>query len=198
MAFPELTGVKYAEGMLLTDVLPGAPTNTADALALFDSAPAVAPEFMIGTWRGAELPTKHPLDGFLAASGWWGKQFVDAETVHPLLFPAADGASLWALNPALAFGGLGMAAKIPQVRKASFARPIATLRPVLQTRAPKARLRTTRYRGVDTATMIYDQLPINDVFHELSDDTVMGAMDLRASSRPYFFVLRRDESLRVA
>lgn len=184
--------------MLLTDVLPSAPTDTAGALALFDSAPAVTPESMIGTWRGAELPTKHPLDGFLAASGWWGKQFVDSETVHPLLFPTSDGASLWALNPALAFGGLGVAAKIPQVKKASLRRPIATLRPLLQTRAPKARLRTTRYRGVDTATMIYDQLPINDVFHRLSDDTAIGAMDLRGSSRPYFFVLRRDESLRLS
>jgi hypothetical protein len=184
--------------MLLTDVLPGAPTTTADALALFDSAPAVAPEFMIGTWRGAEMPTAHPLDGFLVASGWWGKQFVDAETVHPLLFPAGDGASLWALNPALAFGGLGIAAKIPQVKKASFKRPIATLRPALQTRAPKARLRTTRYRETDTATMLYDQLPINDVFRKLSDDEVLGAMDLRGSSRPYFFVLRRDDSLRLA
>lgn len=184
--------------MILSDVLPEAPTNTADALAVFDAAPGVEPDFMIGTWHGAELPTDHPLDGFLAASGWWGKQFVDAETVHPLLFPTGDGAGLWALNPALVFSGLGVAAKVPQLKKRSFVRPITTLRPVLQTRTPKARLRTTRYRGTDTATMIYDQLPINDVFRRLSDDSVIGAMDLRGSARPYFFVLRRDESLRVA
>jgi hypothetical protein len=183
--------------MLLSDVLPSAPTTTADALVVFDAAPAVAPEFMIGTWHGAELPTHHPLDGFLASSGWWGKQFVDSETVHPLLFPASDGTSLWALNPVLAFGGLGVAAKLPGVKKQSFKRPISAMRPVLQTRAPKARLRTTRYRGVDSATMVYDQLPINDVFRQLSDDAVIGAMDLRGSTRPYFFVLRRDESLRV-
>jgi Domain of unknown function (DUF4334)/GXWXG protein len=183
--------------MILSDVLPGAPTNTADALAVFDAAPAVEPEFMIGTWHGAELPTGHPLDGFLAASGWWGKQFDDAETVHPLLFPAGDGTGLWALNPALAFGGLGVAAKLPLVKNRSFTRPIAALRPVLQTRTPKARLRTTRYRGTDTATMIYDQLPINDVFRRLTDDTVIGAMDLRGSRRPYFFVLQRDNSLRL-
>lgn len=183
--------------MLLSDVLPSAPSTTAEAAAVFDAAPAVEPDFMIGTWHGAELPTNHPLDGFLAASGWWGKQFVNSETVHPLLFPASDGASLWALNPVLAFGGLGVAAKLPGVKNQSFTRPISVLRPVLQTRAPKARLRTTRYRGVDTATMIYDQLPINDVFRRLSDDSVIGAMDLRGSSRPYFFVLRRDESLPV-
>ena len=45
--------------------------------------------------------------------------------------------------------------------------------------------------------MIYDQLPINDVFRRLGDETVLGAMDFRGSRRPYFFVLRRDESLPV-
>ncbi|WP_288816169.1 GXWXG domain-containing protein, partial [uncultured Gordonia sp.] len=66
--------------MHVREILTTTPTTTAEALDLFDSAPAVEPDFMIGTWRGAELPTDHPLDGFLAASGWWGKQFVDAET----------------------------------------------------------------------------------------------------------------------
>jgi hypothetical protein len=183
--------------VLLSDVVPDAPTTTAGALAVFDAAPAVEPEFMIGIWHGAEMPTAHPLDGFLAASGWWGKQFIDAETVHPLLFPTSDTTALWALNPALAFGGLGLAAKIPLVKDWSFERPIAALRPLLAARRPTARLRTTRYRGTDTATMLYDQLPINDMFRRLDDDSVIGAMDLRGSSRPYFFVLKRDNSVRV-
>ena len=50
---------------------------------------------------------------------------------------------------------------------------------------------------VDTATMIYDQLPVNDVFRKLDDRTVIGAMDLRGSKKPYFFVLTRDNSLQV-
>lgn len=198
---PYLTPVKYSVCMLLTDVLPDAPTTTAAALAVFDAAPAVEPDFMIGSWRGAELPTAHPLDGLLAASGWWGKEFLDAESVNPLLFPTADGAALWALNPALAFGGLGVATRTPWVKGLDFTGVIAKLKPVLGTKSPKARLRTTRYRGVDTATMIYDQLPINDVFRLLDDaggsETVLGAMDLRGSARPYFFVLRRDDSLAV-
>lgn len=181
----------------MTDVLPDAPTTTADALALFDAAPAVAPDDMLGTWRGAELPTGHPLDGLLAASGWWGKQFLDAESVHPLLFPTADGAALWALNPLLAFSGLGVVTSIPRLRHRNFTGLISRLKPVLRTTAPKARLRTTRYRGVDTATMLYDQLPVNDVFRRLTDDSVLGAMDLRGSEKPYFFVLRRDDLLRV-
>ena len=183
--------------MLLTDVLPHPPTTAAAALTTFDVAPAVEPEFMIGTWRGAELPTGHPMDGLLEASGWWGKQFTDAESVHPLLFPTADGAALWALNPLLAFSGLGLATKIPTMRHRNYTGLILRSKPLLGTSSPKARLRTTRYRGVDTATMVYDQLPINDVFRKLDDDTALGAMDLRGSAKPYFFVLRRDDSLSV-
>ena len=183
--------------MLLHEVLPNAPTTTADAVARFDAAPAVDPEFMIGTWHGAELPTGHPLDGLLETSGWWGKQFVDTETVHPLLFPTTDGRALWPLNPALAFGGMGLATKVPGVKSRRFGGTIAALAPVLRAHGPKARLRTTRYRGVDSATMVYDQLPINDVFRKVDDATVLGAMDLRGSARPYFFVLHRDNSLPV-
>ena len=183
--------------LALADILPNAPTTTEAALQRYDSLPAVETEAMLGTWHGAEVPTGHPLDGMLAASGWWGKQFRDAETVHPLLFPTSDGTALWALNPALAFGGLGLATRIPGIKRRNFAGAIATMRPVLAARGPKARLRTTRYRGVDSATMIYDQLPINDVFRKIDDRTVLGAMDLRGIKVPYFFVLQRDESLPV-
>jgi hypothetical protein len=179
----------------LGTTLPDLPTTADDVAALFDSLSAVEPDFMIGTWRGAEVPTAHPLDGMLAASGWWGKAFLDSERVHPLLFPTRDGSGLWPLNPALAFGGLGLATKLPAVKRQNFAGPIAALQPVLRAHGPKARLRTTRYRGVDTATMIYDQLPINDVFRRLDGGTVLGAMDLRGIDAPYFFLLRRDDSL---
>ncbi|MDX1888898.1 DUF4334 domain-containing protein [Mycolicibacterium sp. 050158] len=184
--------------LALEDVLPhDAPTTTTDALAYFDALSAVQPESMIGTWHGTELPTGHPLDGLLSVSGWWGKAFVDAETVHPLLFPTSDGRALWPLNPVLGFAGLGASTRIPALRNRNLAGVISRLAPVLRARGPKARLRTTRYRGVDSATMIYDQLPINDVFHRVDDETVLGAMDLRGISRPYFFVLRRDDSLPV-
>lgn len=184
--------------MLVQDLFPTVPATSTEAIDCFDAAEAVDPDFMLGTWHGAELPTGHPLDGLLAATGWWGKQFIDAETVHPLLFPTRDGSALWAFNPALAFSVLGLATKLPALKKHSFARPIASLQPLLRTRSAKARLRTTRYRGTDSATMVYDQAPVNDVFRRLSDDAVIGAMDLRGSPRPYFFVLRRDDSLKLA
>ncbi len=183
--------------MVLVDVLPDAPTTTDDALALFDASPAVDTKFMIGTWHGAELPTGHPLDGLLESSGWWGKRFVDDETVHPLLFRTGDGRALWAVNPLLAFSGLGLVAKVPLLKRGNHAGVINAAAPFLRTRSPKARLRATRYRGVESATMVYDQLPVHDVFRKVDDETVIGAMDLRGSRRPYFFVLTRDNSLQL-
>ena len=63
---------------------------------------------------------------------------------------------------------------------------------LLQTEQPKARLRMTEYRGVVSATMIYDSLPINDVFRKVDEDCVLGAMDMRFTPQPFFFVLRRE------
>ena len=40
------------------------------ALSCFDALQSVEPEAMIGRWRGAGLPTGHPLDGVLELLGW--------------------------------------------------------------------------------------------------------------------------------
>ncbi len=42
--------------------------------------------------------------------------------------------------------------------------------------------------------MIYDQLPINDVFRKLDDNTVMGIMDLKGMKDPFFFKLKREDT----
>jgi len=70
--------------------------GTDEALALFDTLPAVRPEEMLGEWRGEEFPTGHPMDGLLAATGWAGKRFDDADRVHPLLFWDATRTSTFA------------------------------------------------------------------------------------------------------
>jgi hypothetical protein len=48
------------------------------------------------------------------------------------------------------------------------------------------------HRGVLTAAMVYDALPIIDVFRRVSSDTVLGLMDMRDLAAPFFFLLRRD------
>ncbi|KAK7957331.1 uncharacterized protein PG986_006553 [Apiospora aurea] len=61
-----------------------------------------------------------------------------------------------------------------------------------ETQEPGARLRPVAYRGVVTASMIYNQLPIIDHFRPVDDDTLLGVMDNpQAPGPPYFFVLRR-------
>ena len=60
--------------------------STEEALKFFDELESVNLEFMIGRWQGYEFPTNQPVDGLLEVSGWYGKEFVDADQVHPLLF----------------------------------------------------------------------------------------------------------------
>jgi hypothetical protein len=53
----------------------------------------------------------------------------------------------------------------------------------------------TEYRGKLSATMIYDQLPINDVFRKLDDNTVLAVMDNKNIKDPFFFKLIRDQGV---
>ena len=160
------------------------------ALTFFDSCPAVGVEEMTGRWRGSGLPTGSPLDGLLEAYGWYGKEFLDAERVHPLLFADRTGVPRPidpALIPIAVLRDRPALARHPLVRLA-----FRGVRPVLTTTRPKARLRAVEHRGVTTAAMVYDALPIIDVFRRMSDDAVLGLMDLRGLDDPFFFVLRRD------
>ncbi len=65
------------------------------------------------------------------------------------------------------------------------------IQPLLRTSRPRARLRLMSHRGVVSATMVYDHLPINDVFRRLDGETLIGLMDMRGFSAPFFFQLRR-------
>jgi hypothetical protein len=56
--------------------------------------------------------------------------------------------------------------------------------PLLATQHSRARLRITRHRGVDSATMLYDHAPINDVFRRVGGNTVLGLMDCKGMERP--------------
>ncbi|MFN3429598.1 MAG: DUF4334 domain-containing protein [Candidatus Sericytochromatia bacterium] len=168
-----------------------------EALALFDGLAPVPLAEMVGTWRGAEFPTGHPMDGLLAASGWYGKRIVDAETVHPLLFYTGDRSRAFAVDPGKVPVGLLRLEHLPLPRTHNLHRLLLAARPALQTHAPKARLRMTEYRGQTSATMIYDDHPIHDAFRRVDDQTVLGAMDMRGMARPYFFVLRRDADFAI-
>ena len=68
----------------------------------------------------------------------------------------------------------------------------SALSPFLRTSAPRARLRNLEFRGVVTAAMVYDHLPIIDVFRRVDEVTMLGAMDWRGEPAPYFFILTKE------
>jgi hypothetical protein len=164
----------------------------AQVAAFFDSLPAVTVEAMVGSWKGAGITTGHPLEGLLERYGWYGKRFESAEVVHPLVM-GRPGSSYY-LDPA--FLSLGFARRHPALVRAPLVAGIARRGfRLFATRAPTARLRMTTFRGVSSATMLYDAHPIADVFRKVDDDTVLGAMDIRGDAMPdlFYFTLRRDD-----
>ena len=151
--------------------------TTDEAYALFDALEPVKPEFLKGYWEGSPFPTGHPLDGALEATGWKGKRFDSEDEVYPLIFDDGQGGT-FIVQPGKFMGK-------PAQGKAH------ERRAELETDAPAARLRPVQHRGVITTAMIYDDLPIIDLFKKVDDRTLLGVMDMRGLPLPYFFVLRR-------
>ena len=171
-------------------------TDLAEALQFFDTLAPVAPSEMLGEWRGTGIPTGSPFDGLLENVGWHGKRFDSVNDGHPLVFAVGRQRRV-SINPGRM--PISLAAHHGQhflgpVTRAAF----RMLWPLLLTRRPRARLRSVEYRGVVTAAMSYDQLPIIDVFRSVDADTLVGAMDMRGLERPYLFALRRMENQRHA
>lgn len=163
--------------------------TTLQAFALYDDLPGVQPEEVSGRYRGRELRTGHPLDGLLESSGWYGKQFDDADHVHPLLFRSPSG-EIFAVDPRKV--PLGLVPRVPQAVADRARSLVGVLKPAIRTKKHRARLRPVEHRGVVTAAMVYDHLPIIDVFRRIDADTLLGVMDLRGMD-PYFFILQRVE-----
>jgi hypothetical protein len=130
------------------------------------------------------------MNGLLGPMGWHGKRFDSADEVHPLVLDRRGGGR-YSLNPGFLPTSI-MLRHRAMLNNGLLQRAARALAPALGTRAPAARLRLTEYRGVVTATMVYDRLPIHDVFRRIDEDTVLGAMDLRGVDEPYFFFLRRE------
>ncbi len=149
-------------------------------------------EQVIGRWRGSGLATGSPIDGLLEGYGWYGKEFLDAETVHPLLFLDRTGRPR-PVDPALIPVGL-LRAHAGVARSGLARQAFGGIRPLMYTDKPKARLRSVEHRGVATAAMVYDALPIIDVFRRVGPDVVLGAMDMRGLPAPFFYLLERDDA----
>jgi hypothetical protein len=169
-------------------ILESGQTTTEKALELFDAFESANLDFMLGRWQGSGLHTSHPMDGLLESSNWYGKEFVDSENVHPLLFLDSQGQVFKvAPNPT----AMNWVLKFPIPKNDSLKPLLMLINSLLKTEKSQARLRMMEYRGKVTATMIYDYLPINDSFRKVDDNTVLGIMDRKNSPQPFFFILKR-------
>jgi len=166
--------------------------GTDEALAIFDSLEAVDEAFMLGAWRGSGFPTGHVLDGVLEAYRWHGKHFIDGERVHPLVFRGEREGQAFTVRPLGARWAVQLLQRFPQLKSPAVARVARGLLPLLRSSRPAARLRMTTFRGQLGAAMVYDDVPVIDVFRRVDANTVLGLMDMKGLERPFFFVLRRE------
>ena len=165
--------------------------STEEALELFDALDPVDLEFMMGRWQGSELHTNHPLDSFLEITNWYGKEFIDADQVHPLLFLDSND-QIFKISPSLLVMKLGL--RLPVLKSQAMKPVLRFMTSLLKTKVSQARLRMTEYRQKMSATMIYDCLPIHDIFRKVDKNTVLGLMDFKGVPQPFFFVLKRDSA----
>ena len=170
-----------------------APRTSAEAQALFDALPAVGVEDMLGSWRGWGLATGHSLDGLLENAHWLGKRFEDAETVHPLVFENRRGEAI-SVEPGVLIPALAWLDSLSMLRSRAAGTLFQAILPLLATRRGRARLRLLNHRGVQTAAMLYDHLPIVDVFRRLDHGWLLGEMDLKGQRNPFYFLLQKSES----
>lgn len=181
-----------AQAKRLIDGLSGIPVPHQEAISIFDALAPVEVDFMLGDWVGRDFPTGHHLDGVLEVCHWQGKRFESEEQVHPLRFRFRNGA-VKSVAPHRVFPGLGLLGPFPFLASKPVGNIFQWLLPFFATQQSAARLRAVNYRGTTSAAMLYDRLPIIDVFKKIDADTVLGAMDRKGMEKPYFFVLERVE-----
>ncbi|WP_462249649.1 DUF4334 domain-containing protein [Ekhidna sp.] len=172
--------------MTIQDLLKEKKATPEEGLEVFDQLPPVTLDFMLGQWKGYELNTGHPMEGLLDASGWYGKLFVNTEQVHPLLMYSLNKKRVFPINPSY----IPLGIPLPKSKIAKVI--IALFKPILKTKKAKARMRMIKYRGKVTGTMAYDSKGIFDHFAKIDENSMLGVMDLKGASQPYFFVLTRD------
>ncbi len=165
--------------------------TTEEALEIFDSLEPVDVDFMIGKWTGEGFYTSHPMDGLLEIYHWYGKCIESPEDVHPLVFSTLRG-GIASVNPIYMGPLMGLMNRRLIPRSAAVGRLFQVAMPLFTTSSSSARLRNTDFRGKSSATMIYDKLPINDVFRKIDENSVFGMMDMKSMEKPCFFIIHRE------
>ncbi|MGE8646081.1 DUF4334 domain-containing protein [Acinetobacter vivianii] len=172
--------------MNIQEISQGKKIDAQEMIEFYDQLGEVDCPFMYGRWKGFEVVTGHPINGLLEQANWYGKLFIDQETVYPLVLLNSKKTALFFLDPKW----LPLNLDFSLLKNNS--KYLAGGLKLLKTKDSKARLRMTEFRGKISATMIYDEKPIHDVFRKIDENTVLGWMDLKQQVQPYFFILQRD------
>lgn len=153
-----------------------------EAFSFFDQLQPITLDEMLGSWKGKEAPSHHPMDGLLTKFRWYGKKFISPEEVHPLVFEKQNG-DLFYVNPSRLLQQPEQGTPLPEPEQLQAA----------ETQESKARMRMVEYRGKLSAAMIYDQLPIIDIFRKVDDHTLFCVMDFKGPMHNlgFFFLLER-------
>ncbi|WP_416068216.1 GXWXG domain-containing protein [Rhizobium sp. ZK1] len=160
-----------------------------DMAAWFQSLEPVDPIEMIGLWRGAGIPSGHPLDGVLENLGWFGKRFHPDRRADPLLFQWRPG-RLVAIDPR--FAPIGLAIRLAPLGRTSLARNLFShLQKAFRAKGTTAALEVRTSGQIASAAMIYDAQPIVDHFRRVADDTLAGMMCVRDDERRFYFKLTK-------
>lgn len=155
----------------------------------FRSLEPVQPVEMPGLWKGAGIPSGHPLDGVLENLGWFGKRFHADMRADALLFQWPPG-RLVAIEPG--FFPIGLAIKAAPFGRTAIARSwFSYLQKACRARGTSAALKLQTQEDAETAAMIYDRQPIVDYFSRIDGEELAGMMCVRGDIRRYFFKLRR-------
>lgn len=160
-----------------------------DMAAWFQSLEPVDPIEMIGLWRGAGIPSGHPLDGVLENLQWFGKRFHPDRRADPLLFQWLPG-RLVAIDPR--FAPIGLAIRLAPLGRTSLARNLFShLHKAFRAKGTTAALEVRTSGQIASAAMIYDAQPIVDHFRRVADETLAGMMCVRDDERRFFFKLTK-------
>jgi hypothetical protein len=159
-----------------------------EALTFFDTLPPVTTDDVTGSWRGAEITTGSPMDGLPDLAGWHGVRIHSADSAHPLIMTGSHGR--FSLNPALlplrTPDGL-----VPLLRRQLTRSLTRRLLPMLATEQSTAVVRHIEYRGVVSAAVVYDALPVTEYLRAVDRNTLVGALDAAELPTPWFFTLYR-------
>lgn len=183
-----IKGVRAMENQKLLHDLLNKKYTQPRIFEIFDSLATVDINDLWGFWKGSEIKTGHPMEGILSVTGWYGKRFVNSEQIDPLVFRTEKG-KLFYVNPGL----IPLELPIEKLPKKILSMTMKWFGFVVKTNKSRARVRRVKFQGKTSASMIYDQKAIIDVFRKINDDTLLGVMDIKDKhpEKYYFFVLQR-------